>query len=698
MNILQVLPELNVGGVETGTVDFAKYLVNNGHKSVVVSNGGDLVKDLEDAKVVHYKLPVHRKSIVTILEMIKKLSEIIKNEKIDIVHARSRVPAWISFFACRNTGATFMTTCHGYYSEHFFSKVMGWPKLVIVPSNVIGRHMIDDFSVPYQRIRLIPRSVDLKKFSFQPYSEKSKTEFIIGIIGRITPLKGHAYFLKAVAKVIRSMPYLKVWVVGDAPENKQIYKEEVQTLARRLGLSHCVKFLGRRKDIPQIIAKLNLVVLSTVTEEAFGRVIVEAQAAGVPVVATRVGGVVDIIEDGKTGILVPPKDADAMASAIIKVLKDRTGIQKITQKARKNVEERFNLERMCESTIKVYEEAVSTKNILMIKISAIGDVILSVPSIRAIKNKFPQAKIYCLVGKESKQILHNCPYLNGLIVYDREGKHKGIKGILDISKELRKYNFDLVVDLQNNRSSHIISFLSMSPERFGYDNGKFSFLLNHKVKQLPIGIPPVEHQFRTLKLLGIQDKDVELELWPSKENEDHVKGLLDSYWVNKKERIVGINLCASKKWVTKCWPIEKFAQLCNALSNENIRVVVTGTKDEAGFAEKLQEKTSSKLLIFSGKTTLMQLVALIKRCNVFITGDSAPLHIAAAAGVSVVALFGPTSPERHMPPAKNAMVIRKDLNCSPCYKPQCRKTECMSDIGVAEVFQAVKNLISLKNN
>jgi len=696
MNILQILPELNVGGVETGTVDFAKDLINKGHKSVVVSDGGDLVKDLETAEVIHYKLPVHEKSIFTIIAMVKKLSEIIKKENIDIVHARSRVPGWIAFFACRNTGATFLSTCHGYYSMHFFSKVMGWSKLVIVPSNVIGRHMIDDFLVPYQRIKLIPRSVDLEKFKFQPYSQRPKTELVVGMIGRITPLKGHANFLKAIGKVMRSMPYLKVWIVGDAPQHKQIYKEEVQTHARRLGLSHCVKFLGKRKDIPKILSKLNLVVLSTVTEEAFGRVIIEAQAAGVPVVATRVGGVVDIIEDGKTGILVPPKDADAMASAIVRVLKDKTEMQKMTQDARKNVEEKFNLQRMCEATVKVYEEALNTINILIIKISALGDVILSVPSMRAIKNKFPNAKIYCLVGKESRQILQNCPYLDGLIIYDRKEKHKGIKGILDISKDLRRYNFDITLDLQNNRSSHLISFLSAASNRYGYDNRKLSFLLNHKVKQSPKTFAPVEHQFRTLELLDIRQKDTELELWPSKENEDHVRGLLNSYWLSEKEKIVGINLRASKKWSTKCWPIEKFAQLCNTLANENIRIVVTGTKDDVNFAKRLQELTSSKLLILAGKTTLMQLVALIKRCNVFITGDSAPLYIAAAVATPIVALFGPTSPERHMPPVKNSMVVKKDLDCSPCYKPRCRTTSCMQDIGVAEVFQAVKNLISKK--
>jgi len=693
VNILQILPELNVGGVETGTVDFARYLVKNGHKAIVVSNGGDLVGDLEQAGVLHYKLPVHEKSIFTIIKMIKELTLIIKKENIDIVHARSRVPGWIGFFAARNTGTIFLTTCHGHYSKHFLSKVMGFGKLVIVPSNVIGRHMIEDFGVHHQRIRLIPRSVDLEKFTFSPYDTRPKTGFIVGMIGRITPLKGHAHFLKAISKLIRTLPYLKVWIVGDSPQSKKIYREEVETLARRLGISHCVQFLGNRKDIPQIISKLNIVVLSTVTEEAFGRVIIESQACGTPVIATRVGGVVDVVEDGETGILVPPKDPDAMASAILKLLKDKTLAEKLSLAGRKNVEEKFTIEMMSTETLKVYQEAASTRNILVIKIGALGDVILSIPSIRAIRKKYPEAKIYCLVGKESRPILQRCPYLNGIIIYDYKEKDKGIFGPINIIKELRKYYFDMVIDLQNNRKSHLISFSTMSSSRYGYNNRKFSFLLNHKVEPTKEDTPPIEHQFRTLGLLGIAKEDTSLELWPSEEDEEYIRILLESEWVSGKEKIIGINLGASKRWLTKCWPLENFARLSDRLSKENIRVIITGAQDDLGAASKIQKMATSKLLNFAGKTSIMQLAALIRKCSVFISADSAPLHVAAAMNTPIVALFGPTSPQRHMPPAKKAVVVKANVICSPCYKPKCQKMDCMNQISVDEVYMAVKKLI-----
>ena len=237
MNILQVLPELTVGGVETGTVDLAKYLVKAGHKAVVVSNGGELVAELESCGAVHYKLPVHRKSFFSMAGAIPRLAEIITKENIDIVHARSRVPAWIAYFACRRTKAVFITTCHGYYKKHFFSGVMGWGKRVIALSNIIARHMIEDFGVPHERISFVPRGVDMSRFVYTNPDEKRKKEFNVGIIARITPLKGHLFFMKAMAKVARAIPELKVWVVGNAPSSKEAYKEQVEVLTKRLGLA-----------------------------------------------------------------------------------------------------------------------------------------------------------------------------------------------------------------------------------------------------------------------------------------------------------------------------------------------------------------------------------------------------------------------------------------------------------------------------
>lgn len=695
MNILQILPALNLGGVETGTLDLSKHLVREGHKAVVVSSGGELVKELESYGAIHYQLPVHKKSVFTIIKMVPRLIKLIKKEKIDVVHARSRVPAWIAYFACRKTNAVFITTCHGYYKKHPFSNVMGWAKLVIVPSNVIGRHMIDDFGTPHERVRLIPRSVDLERFKYIAPDKKRQAEFRVGIIGRLTPLKGHLDFVKAMARVSRQVPSLKIWIVGDAPPSKQTYKEQVKVLVKRLGLWHCTEFLGAQKDIPAILSNLDLLVLATTTHEAFGRVIVEAQASGVPVVATRVGGVVDIIEDKKTGLLVAPADPQSMSEAAIKIFKDIELSQNLAQNAYRKVKEKYRVELMVKNTIDVYREALGKFKILIIKFGSLGDIILSTAAMKALRKKFnPQVyRISLLVREESKDILLRCPYIDELLSCDFKNKDKGIKGFLRLASVLRKKNFDIVIDLQNNRKSHILSGLTLALNRYGYDR-KLGFLLNHRLKNKRPESGPIKHQFRILKMLGIDLEDSQLELWPTEVDQKYIDEFLNSQWLSPNQRLVGINVSASVRWVTKNWPLRYIAKLCQELKDRDIRMVITGTERDLDVVNTLIEMTKdAKPINACVKTTVNQLACLIKRCAAFISPDSAPLHIAVAMQVPLVALFGPTEPLRHLPPIKDYIVLKKDLSCSPCYKSKCKTKECMELIKPEEVLEAIEKLL-----
>jgi len=695
VNILQILPQLNVGGVETGTLDLAKYLVRAGHKAVVVSNGGELVKELESLGAVHYQLPVHKKSVFAMWRLVSRLVEIIQKEKIDIVHARSRAPAWIAYFAARRTRTVFITTCHGYYKKHPFSQVMGWAKRVIVLSNVIARHMIDDFGVPYERIRLIPRSVDLEKFKFSSPEEKRGEEFNVGIVGRLTPIKGHMYFIKAMAKVTRVVPRLKIWIIGDAPSSKEAYKDQLKLLVKRLGLSSRTEFLGNQRDIPGIMEHLDLLALATTTHEAFGRVIIEAQASGVPVVATKVGGVVDIIEDKKTGLLVPPADPESMAEAVIQIFKDAGLSRDLAQSAYAKVKEKYNAEMMVKNTLEVYQDALSNFKILIIKFSSLGDVILSTAAIRQIKKKFSQNyKISFLVGEESKSVLLRCPYIDELMVCDLKNKDKGILKFLRLAHILRRKNFDIVIDLQNNRRSHLLSFLSLPAHSYGYDNKKLGFLLKHRIKDEKAPVDPITHQFRILKMLDIELEDPKLELWPAEEDEHYIDEFLNSQWLSANQKIIGINISASQRWLTKSWPIKHMAKLCEELGRRDIRVVFTGTGQDAIQAGKLIEAAKgAKIINACGKTTVNQLACLIKRCSVYVSSDSAPLHLAAAKDTPFIALFGPTDPRRHLAQAKNYIVIKKDLPCSPCYKSKCKIKKCMELITPEEALEAIDKLL-----
>lgn len=695
MNILQILPELNIGGVETGTVDFARYLVEKGHKSVVVSSGGRLVDSLVQGGSRHYELKVHKKNLFSILFAIKPLIKIIEDEQIDIVHARSRVPAWIAYFACLQTKAQFATTCHGYYKSILTSRVMGWGKRVIVPSRIIGHHMIEDFKTNSEVVRCIARSVDLNRFEGIKRKEHDPTKLVISIVGRITPLKGHSYFLKAMARVIREVPYAKVRVIGSAPAKKPYYLEDLKMLAKRLGISDRVEFLGARSDVPALLAETDILVMSSIEPESFGRVILEAQAARCPVVATQVGGVVDIIDDEETGLLVPPKDTEAMATQILRLIHDKVLVGRIVENADKKLHQKFLLKHMAEATIAVYEECINIQSILVIKLGAIGDVILITASLKALRNKFPQARIICLVGKQSRKILQNCPYLDGLIVFDHKRKDLGLFRILKFAKKLRVFKFDKVIDFQNNRKSHLMAFLTLAKERYGYRNKKLGFLLNRGIRDTGKKVSPVAHQFEILKEFDIKDKGVVLELWPSQQDKDCAKELLESEWLKNVKNIVGINLAASERWQTKNWPIEHWAEVCDRLSEKNIRVIITGIEKDMPAYQQLRGLVKSKPANFIGRTDVMQLAALIKYCKVFLTPDSAPMHVAAAMHVPFIAFFGPTDSERHLPPAKRFVVMEKKLECAPCYNTRCNilTHACMKDITVNEVMVKIEELL-----
>ena len=693
MRILQILPELNIGGVERGTVDLARELIRQNHEPFVISNGGELVDELESQGARHFRLPVHRKSLFSILINIPKVAKILQEEKINIVHARSRVPALIAYLACRRTGTNFMTTCHGYYSQNFFSRIMSWGKSVIVSSSAIAQHMREDFGLPQEKIRFIPRGVDLEEFEFQqkPTVRKKTDIFTVGVIGRLTPIKGHKYFLQALAKVNRVIPRIRALIVGEASSGKEKYVEELKILTRRLSLDKYVEFIGRENNVPKVLARLDVLVLPTVTQEAFGRVLIEAGACGVPVIATKVGGVVDIIQDGVNGILIEPADPTDLASAIIRLFRDPKLSQRFSVSGRKKVEENFTLKQMSKRTIKVYEEVQATLRILAIKLSALGDVILATPSFRALRENFPTAQIAVLVATPFRSILQNCPYINQIIEIPL--KNRGYKDIWQVSAFLRKLNFDIVVDLQNNRRSHLLAYLSACNRRYGYDNGKFSFLLNRKIKELKSALSPIEHQGRSLKLLDIESVREDLELWPKDCDKIWVEDFLKKHKKDKTACLIGINIGASSTWSSKRWAVENFIALFGKLQGVGFEVVVTGKGRDKELVRRLKQLAKIDFIDAVDETQIMQLACLIKRCNVYITSDSAALHIAYAMKTPVVALFGPTDSRRHAIASAKQIIVKKDLACSPCYKRRCREHTCMKQISVEEVFAAVKELL-----
>jgi len=693
-----MLPRLQSGGVETGTIDLAKALKKMGHEVFVMSGGGELVRELVKAGIQHATLPVHAKSL-TALFLIKPVADFIRQERIDIVHARSRVPAWIGYVAARKTGSTFITTCHGYYSDHYLSKVMGWGKEVIVISRILGRHMIDDFGVSPARIHLIYRGVDLSQYSFHPakyFSERHREKFIIANIGRLTPIKGHPHFIKAFLFARQRIPNLEGWIVGGPDKGKEKYLDELKDLVKKLGLEKEVLFLGKRDDIPSILEQADVLTLTTNVPEAFGRVLIEAGASGTAVVATQVGGVVEVVEHEKTGLLVPVNDEQELARSWIELYEHPEKAREYAEALREKVERDFSLENMVEKTVRVYEQGITHKRILITKLGSLGDLILAVPSFRMIRKKYPKAFMTLLVDSRWYGVMKLCPYLDEVWTFDRHRKRGRWGRLFKLAKRLRAERFDLAVDLQNNSKTHLLTFLAGIPLRYGHDRGLSSRLLTHRAPSVPGSLPPVEHQFKVLGLMGINDFQDHLEFWVKEDDKKKIGSLLDDAWINDTQKLIAFSLAASPGWPTKNWPVEHYMNLAMKLGTEmNARIFLLGDEKAKELTDQFNPEDFPFVTNLVGKTSLQELIALIARMDLLVTGDSAPMHIAAALSTKFVALFGPTDSKRHLPPAKHFKVFQKDLACAPCYSGKCKAKEflCMPSISVEEVFQAVKDLL-----
>ncbi len=663
---------------------------------VVISSGGALLNELQKIGVTHYTLPVHRKSLFSLF-LVPKIVGIIEREHIDIVHARSRVPAWLGWLAARKTGRPFVTTCHGYYSDHGLSSVMGWGKRVIVISRVVGRHMMDNFGVLPDRIRLIHRGVDFSQFLFSPKKERDpKKTFRIINVGRLSPIKGQIEFLKAIHRVRREIPHLEVLLVGAEGKSKTKYTERIRATLKQLDLESTVQLLGTRRDVPELIASADLLVLATLVPEAFGRVIVEAGAVGTPVISTAVGGVFDIIEPNENGVLVPPGDSDAMAVAILGLMRDPARRAVLAEKLHEKVKREFSLDQMTDKTLAVYREVEAEKKILVIKLGAVGDLILVIPSLRMLRERFPKARIALLVDRKLVSLVALCPYLDEIIPVDR-GRLPGMDYFLKTARKIRHEGFDLSVDFQNSKWTHLLAFFSGIHERFGFARGIFGLLLNRPDRNFKVAEPPVRHQFRILSRLGVSKLEESLELWPDAEAEERVDRLLQACNGNPETPLIGLVIGSSPQWPTKRWPLFYFSELAGRLVADNCRVVLIGSEEDAKALNGPDFKKQEGVIDLAGKTSLRELTALMRRLKVLVTGDTAPLHVAGAVRTKLVAIFGPTDPKRHMPPVPGAMVLTRRLACQPCYKGVCTNPEtlaCLQQISVDEVFSAVKKQLA----
>ncbi len=326
MKIVQLLPELNEGGVERGTMELSREFVKLGHESIVISNGGKLVSTIEKDGGKHIKFDVASKNLLTSISRVYGLRKLLKELNPDVIHARSRVPAWLSFLANKTLHIPFVTTVHGFNSVNFYSRIMTKGDAVICVSNSIKEYIENNYQTKSEKITVIPRGIDLVLFNpintDKKFISDFKTQydlnnkFIVSTVGRITQLKDLETFIKALSLLKNETPNIMGLIVGGVHADKEEYFQTIQTLIKTLDLENEILFTGSQNKIAEIYELSDVVVSSSKKPESFGRSVAEAIAMNTPVIATNHGGVRDIIRSGENGYFFEVGNEKELASEI----------------------------------------------------------------------------------------------------------------------------------------------------------------------------------------------------------------------------------------------------------------------------------------------------------------------------------------------------------------------------------------------
>lgn len=368
--LLQVVPSLVTGGVERGAVDVAAAAAAAGYRSIVASAGGPMVRELLRHGAEHIDRPLTSKNPLTLRRNADWLAQLIRDEGVDLVHARSRAPAWSAYWATQRTGTPFVTTFHGTYSlgapgKKSYNSVMTRGDRVIAISGFIADHIQAHYEIDPTRLRTIPRGIDAALYDSDAVSAERVIRLaerwrlpdgmpVVLLPGRLTRWKGQLLLLKALTAV--ECGPVRCLLVGSS-QGREAYRREIEATADKLGVAGMVHVIEDCDDMPAAYKLADVVVSASTDPEAFGRVAVEGQAMGRPVIAPRHGGAVDQVEEGRTGWLFNPGDPYDLALKIDLALKlspeQRAAMHAAGVEAART---RFTKERMCADTLAIYDE------------------------------------------------------------------------------------------------------------------------------------------------------------------------------------------------------------------------------------------------------------------------------------------------------------------------------------------------------
>ena len=377
IKVLQVIPRLGFGGAETGCYDLAHFLAEQNCKSFIITSGGELLKFIRKDKVKIFRLPVHSKNPILMFFNFIIISIIILIYNIDIVHARSRAPAWSCLLSCFFTRRKFVTTFHGTYNyssklKFFYNSVMVRSKLIIAGSNFIFNHINENYGQyinKRKKLMVIFRGVNLEYFDSNSVSEnqvkkiiedwKLNTEkFTILLPGRLTEWKGQEMFIESLNYLIEehNKQNFHAIILG-SDQGRKVYLKKLLNLSQRFRLNDKLSFIDQLKDMPSAYMIADVVISASIKPESFGRVAVEAQAMRKPIIASDIGGSKETILKDKSGILFSSGNSKELALVLSKMMElDKEKLNNMGVEGRNNVTKKYNVDQMCQTTFTEYKK------------------------------------------------------------------------------------------------------------------------------------------------------------------------------------------------------------------------------------------------------------------------------------------------------------------------------------------------------
>lgn len=706
LTILQVLPWLNYGGVESYCVRLARGLTERGHRVLVASRGGELVSELTASGIEHLRLDF---TGVRMPVGVMALRRLLEREHVDIVNAHNWRAGMVSYLACGKAGVPYVLTIHGTRRPLNRFGVFYWSNRMVVVSEASRRNLVEGFGLPAERVTRSMIGVDCRRF--HPDGADPLLADEIGLdaaaphivhVSRFSHSKAPVALalVEAMEQLEHEAPGTELVLVGEGPEERAVHRA-ADRMNERLG-RRGVFSLGGRGDIDRILGLADVVV-------GTASVALEAMACGKPVVAAGKGGYFGIVRpehlaeaeqscfaDHETVEQVTP---DRLAADVAGLLRDPGNARQLGEFGRATAEARYDAPRLAEHVESIYREELCAreriKRIVVFHLNQIGDLTFTLPALKTFREQCPQAHITSVLRPHLAGLVEHSGLVDEIMLRPAGRLHAAIGMGLRLARDRP----DMAVAFSQSATMVLCARLSGARHRVGYADSDLARLLNHRIQVR--GIPCPEKVLRLVRGLGLAPSETDYVglVTLSEHDERFGEQVVGECASGLGGPLIALAPGESAARPYKSWSTEGFRRVAAALvAEEGARVVVVGGPADRSLGEEIVADLEGRGWNLAGRTTPSQLAGVLKRCDLLIGIDSGPMHVAAAMGRPVVGLFGPTDPWRTGPLGDAHEVIFHRQPCwGPCVHPvapTCSKRLCMDSIGVEEVLAAARRLLA----